>query len=47
MLRVGDMILANTDTASTPDAGIFLVNGNSNGVVDVANLTTIGANDAD
>lgn len=47
MLRVGDMILANTDTASTPDAGIFLVNGKSGGVVDVANLTAVGASDTD
>lgn len=47
MLRVGDMILANTDTDGTPGAGIYLVNSNSGGVVDVANLTPVGAVDSD
>lgn len=47
MLRVGDMIFANVDTAGTPGAGIFLVNSNIGGVVDVANLTPIGATDTD
>lgn len=47
MLRVGDMILANVDTAGAPGAGIFLVNLNSGGVVDVANLTAVGASDTD
>ncbi len=47
MLRVGDMILANVDTTGTPGAGIFLVNANSGGVVDVANLTPVGATDTD
>ena len=47
MLRVGDMILANVETAGTPGAGIFLVNSNVGGVVDVANLTPVGATDTD
>jgi hypothetical protein len=47
MLRVGDMILANVNTAGTPSAGIFLVNSNSGGVVDIANLTPVGASDTD
>lgn len=47
ILRVGDMIFANTDTDGTPGAGIFLVNANSGGVVDVANLTPFGATDSD
>jgi hypothetical protein len=47
MLRVGDMILANVDTSGTPGAGIFLVNSNSGGVVDIANLTPVGASDTD
>ena len=47
MLRVGDMILANVDTAGTPAAGIYLVNANQAGVVDVANLTPVGATDTD
>ena len=45
MLRVGDLILANVDTAGAPGAGIFLVN--SAGVVDVANLTPFGTADTD
>ncbi len=48
MLRSGDMILANVDTdAATPAAGIFLVNQNAGGVVDVADLTSVGASDTD
>jgi hypothetical protein len=47
MLRVGDMILANLDTAGSPTAGIFLVNANAGGTVDVANLTQVGAQDSD
>ena len=47
MVRVGDMILANIDTSGTPGAGIFLVNDNTGGVVDVANLTSVGASDTD
>lgn len=47
MVRVGDMILANVDTDGTPGAGIFLVNQNSSGLVDVANLTDVGASDTD
>ena len=47
MLRVGDMILANLDTAGLPTAGILLVNANSGGTVDVANLTQVGAQDSD
>ena len=47
MLRVGDLILANVDTAGTPAAGIFHVNANAGGVVDVADITQIGATDTD
>lgn len=47
MLRVGDMILANVDTAGTPAAGIFLVNANASGTVDVADLTSVGGSDTD
>jgi hypothetical protein len=47
MLRVGDMIFANVATSATPGAGIFLVNANAAGVVDVANLTSVGATDTD
>jgi hypothetical protein len=47
MVRVGDMILANVDTAGTPSAGILLINANATGVVDAANLTPVGNTDSD
>lgn len=47
MLRVGDMVMANTDTDGSPAAGIFLVNANSSGTVDVADLTAVGSADTD
>ncbi len=46
MLRTGDMILANTDTDGTPGAGVFVVNANVDGTVDVDNLTTFGGTDS-
>ena len=47
MPRVGDMVMANTDTDGTPAAGIFLVNANTSGTVDVADLTQVGGTDTD
>jgi len=47
MVRVGDMILANADTDGTPASGIFLVNANAAGVVDVADMTAVGGADTD
>ena len=47
MVRVGDMVMANTDTDGSPASGIYLVNANSTGVVDVADMTAIGAVDTD
>ena len=47
MLRVGDMILANTGTGGTPAAGVLVVAGNSAGVVDSTNLTPFGAANSD
>jgi len=47
MVRVGDMLLANTDTDGTPASGIFLINANSAGVVDAADMTAVGATDLD
>ena len=38
MVRVGDMIMANVDTDGTPASGIFLVNANAGGAVDVADM---------
>lgn len=47
MLRAGDIVIANVDTGSTPKAGLFLVSQAANGVVDVNDMTQIGANDSD
>jgi hypothetical protein len=47
MLRIGDIVVANVDTAGTPSGGMFLVNANAAGVVDVADMTQIGAVDTD
>ena len=45
MIRVGDIILANTETGGAAKAGLFLVSSNAAGVVDVNDLTQIGATD--
>lgn len=47
MLRVGDMIMANTDRDGTPAAGLFVVAANAQGEVDVTNLTPFGTSDDD
>jgi hypothetical protein len=46
MLRVGDIVVANVDTAGTMKAGLFLVSANTGGVVDVNDLTQIGSADS-
>lgn len=46
MLRVGDILVANVDTAATMKAGLFLVSANANGIVDVNDLTQIGSADS-
>jgi hypothetical protein len=46
MLRVGDIIVANVDTAGTLKGGLFLVSANSGGVVDVNDMTQIGSADS-
>lgn len=43
MLRAGDMILANTNGGN----GVFVVAANTNGAVDVANLTPFGTSNTD
>jgi hypothetical protein len=40
MLRIGDFIFANT-------GGVFVVNSNAGGVVDVADITGFGGDDTD
>ncbi len=47
MLRVGDMILANTATGGTPAAGVFVIAANAGGTVDATNLTAFGATNSD
>ncbi len=47
LLRVGDMVLANADTDGTPASGIYLVSSNASGVVDVSDMTSVGAADTD
>ncbi len=47
MVRIGDMVMANTDTDGTPGSGIYLVNANAAGIVDLADMTAIGAADTD
>ena len=47
MVRIGDMLLANVDTDGTPASGIYLVNANTGGVVDVADMTVVGSTDTD
>lgn len=47
MLRVGDIIVANVDTDGSPAAGLFLVNANASGTVDVADMTQVGGTDSD
>lgn len=47
MLRVGDIIVANTDTDGTPVSGFYLVNANTAGVIDVADMMQIGSVDTD
>ncbi len=47
MLRVGDMIIGNVDTAASAQAGIFVVRSNTGGVVNVSDLAAFGAVDTD
>lgn len=47
MLRVGDMILANTGTGGALVSGILHVSSNTGGVVDVDDLTQVGSADTD
>lgn len=47
LMRVGDMILLNADRDGAPESGILVVNSNSAGVVDTANLTRFDATDTD
>ncbi len=46
-VNVGDIIMAHVDTGGTAAFGMFVVNSNASGVVDVANITAIGGTDSD
>ncbi len=47
MVRIGDIVIANADTNGVAKAGLYWVNANSAGVVDVADITQIGVLDTD
>lgn len=47
VVKVGDFILGNCDTGSANPNGIFIVNSNSGGVVDVSNISAFGTLDSD
>lgn len=47
MVRIGDIIIANADTGGVAKAGLYWINANSAGVVDVADITQIGVLDTD
>lgn len=47
MLRVGDIIVANTDTDGTASSGFYLVNANTAGVVNASDMTAVGDSDTD
>ncbi len=47
MVRVGDMILANTDTGNSCATGVFVVASNTGTVVDVANMTQLNSSNTD
>lgn len=46
-MNVGDVIHANTSTGGTPEYGIFCVNANASGVVDVADMVSLSGTDTD
>ena len=46
MLRLGDMIIANTGEGTTPKGGFFRVVTNTGTAIDVANMTEVGATNA-
>ena len=47
VMRVGDFILANCSTTTAPTNGLFVVVTNTNGVVDVANMSIFGGANTD
>lgn len=47
LVRVGDMIVANTGSGATSAGGLFLVASNASATVDLTNLTPVGATNTD
>ena len=47
MLRAGDFVMVNAGLGATPVHGLMVVVGNSDGAVDLSNLTAFGAANAD
>lgn len=46
MLRVGDFVIANAGIGVVPTHGLLVVRGNSAGVVDLSDVTPVGATNA-
>ena len=46
-MNAGDIIIAATSTGGTAEYGIFCVNANAGGVVDVADLVSLSGTDTD
>jgi hypothetical protein len=47
MLRSGDFLLVNSNTAASAIHGVMVVLSNNNGVVDVGNLTNMASTNTD
>lgn len=43
MLRVGDMIMVNTDSYTEPSGAVLLINDNRNDIVSVVTMTQTGS----
>lgn len=46
-LRVGDIVIGNTETDATAKTGLFVISANAAGVVDANDMTQIGSADTD
>ena len=47
VIRVGDLILANVEVGGAIKGGLFMVSSNAAGIVDVNDMTQVGAADTD
>lgn len=46
-MNIGDLIMASTATGGTPVYGLFVVNANASGTVDVADMVSLSGSDTD